>query len=90
MCSAAHHAVAAESLPVQVRQATDAFFADQRHWVAGVLAEAGMPATRTGAAAEAYLASLEGALLLARAHGQPDSAAGQDRDVVRSVAATLL
>lgn len=49
-----------------------------------------MPATRTGAAAEAYLASLEGALLLARAHGQPDGDAGRDRDVVRSVAATLV
>lgn len=54
-----------------------------------MLAEAGMPATRTGAAAEAYLASLEGALLLARAHGQPDGT-GRDRDVVRSVAATLV
>lgn len=90
ICLCGVFAVDAESLPVQVRQATDGFFADQRRWVAGVLAEAGVPAARAGAAAEAYLAALEGALLLARAHGQPDGTAGQDPGVVRSVAATLV
>jgi TetR/AcrR family transcriptional regulator, transcriptional repressor for nem operon len=90
ICLCGVFAVDAESLPAEVRRATDGFFDDQRRWVAGVLAEAGVPAARTGPAAEAYLAALEGALLLARAHGQPDGAAGQDRDVVRSVAATLV
>ena len=90
ICLCGVFAVEAESLPVDVRRATDAFFADQRQWVAGVLAEAGVPATRTGAAAQAYLAALEGALLLARAHGRPDGADRHDRDVVRSVAATLV
>jgi TetR/AcrR family transcriptional regulator, transcriptional repressor for nem operon len=90
ICLCGVFAVDAESLPEPVRQATDAFFADQRRWVAGVLLEAGVPATRTGAAAEAYLAALEGALLLARAHGQPGGVAEPDRDVVRSVAATLV
>ncbi|MEV6608386.1 TetR/AcrR family transcriptional regulator [Kutzneria sp. NPDC051319] len=90
ICLCGVFAVDAESLPVEVRRATDGFFADQRQWVAGVLAEAGVPATRTGAAAEAYLAALEGALLLARAHGQPDGNGGHDRDIVRSVAATLV
>jgi TetR/AcrR family transcriptional regulator, transcriptional repressor for nem operon len=90
ICLCGAFAVDAESLPVAVRRATDGFFADQRQWVAGVLTGAGVPATRAGAAAEAYLAALEGALLLARAHGQPDSAGAPDRDVVRSVAATLV
>ena len=89
ICLCGVFAVDAESLPVAVRHATDAFFDDQRRWVAGVLAEAGVPAGRVGAAAEAYLAALEGALLLARAHGQPDGAGG-GRDVIRSVAATLV
>ncbi|NIL44116.1 TetR/AcrR family transcriptional regulator [Salinispora arenicola] len=90
LCLCGVFAADAESLPAPARQATAEFFADQQRWVAGVLAEAGLPASRTGAAAQAYLAALEGALLLARAHGQPGSAAGLDRDVVRSVAATLL
>lgn len=90
LCLCGVFAADAESLPAPVRQATAEFFADQQRWVAGVLAEAGLPASRTGAAAQAYLAALEGALLLARAHGQPGSAAGLDRDVVRSVGATLL
>lgn len=90
LCLCGVFAVDAESLPSQVRQATAAFFTDQRRWLAGTFAEAGLPGARAGAAAEAYLAALEGALLLARAHGWPDGAAGRDRDVVRSVAATLL
>ncbi|WP_436535738.1 TetR/AcrR family transcriptional regulator [Actinoplanes sp. HUAS TT8] len=90
ICLCGVFAVDAESLPAEVRRATDGFFDDQRRWVAGVLAEAGVPAGKTGSAAQAYLAALEGALLLARAHGQPDPAAEQDRDVVRSVAATLV
>lgn len=90
ICLCGVFAVDAESLPAEVRRATDGFFDDQRRWVAGVLAEAGVPATRTGSAAEAYLAALEGALLLARAHGQPQDAPGPERDVIRSVAATLV
>ncbi|MFD9705933.1 TetR/AcrR family transcriptional regulator [Lentzea sp. NPDC059081] len=90
ICLCGVFAVDAESLPAPVRQATDAFFDDQRRWVAGVLIEAGVPASKAGAAAEAYLAALEGALLLSRAHGQPEGTAEPDRDVVRSVAATLV
>ena len=90
LCLCAVFAADAESLPVQVRRATAAFFTDQQRWVAGVFAAAGLPATRTSATAQAYLAALEGALLLARARGQQDGAGGQDPDVVRSVAATLL
>ncbi|GAB2828786.1 TetR/AcrR family transcriptional regulator [Actinoallomurus bryophytorum] len=90
ICLCGVFAVDAESLPAEVRRATDAFFDDQRRWVAGVLAEAGVPAARTSASAEAYLAALEGALLLARAHGQPEGITEPDRDVVRSVATTLI
>ena len=57
-----------------VQRATAAFFADQQRWVTGVLLEAGLSPPRAGEAAQAFLAALEGALLLARArtHGAAD------------------
>jgi TetR/AcrR family transcriptional repressor of nem operon len=72
-----------------VQQATRDFFADQQSWVAGVLQDTGMPAAAARRAARAYLAALEGALLLARAdragNGGPPAAAP-----VLDVATTVL
>ncbi|WP_307962072.1 hypothetical protein [Salinispora arenicola] len=47
LCLCGVFAADAESLPAPARQATAEFFADQQRWVAGVLAEAGLPASRT-------------------------------------------
>ena len=66
MCLCGVFAADAASLPPGVRRATAAFFEDQQGWVAGAFAEAGLPAARARGAAQAFLAALEGALLLAR------------------------
>lgn len=86
MCLCGVFAADATSLPPEVRAGTEAFFAEQRRWVTAVLRTADMPAARARRAAEAYLAALEGALLLARAAAQPEAGA---RTVDR-VATTLL
>ena len=93
MCLCGVFAADAASLPPEVRRATAAFFDDQQRWVAGAFAEAGLPPARARSAAQAFLAALEGALLLARASapgaGQaPGSTPGDG--VVLSVAATML
>jgi len=93
MCLCGVFAADAASLPPEVRSATAAFFDDQQRWVAVAFAEAGLPAARARGAAQAFLAALEGALLLARAGtpgaGEaPGSAPGDG--VVLSVAATML
>jgi TetR/AcrR family transcriptional repressor of nem operon len=84
----------AASLPPEVRGATAAFFDDQQRWVAAVFAEAGLPAARARGAAQAFLAALEGALLLARASapGAADEAPGSHPGdgVVLGVAVTML
>jgi TetR/AcrR family transcriptional repressor of nem operon len=93
MCLCGVFAADAASLPPEVRRATAAFFDDQQRWVAAVFAEAGLPAARARGAAQAFLAALEGALLLARA-GAPraDQAPGSrpGDGVVLGVAATML
>src|SRR6516165_4997327 len=93
MCLCGVFAADAASLPPEVRGAIAAFFEDQQRWVAAVFAEAGLPAARARGAAQAFLAALEGALLLARAGAPgageaPGSAPGDG--VVLSVAATML
>ena len=67
MCLCGVFAADAASLPPAVRRAVAAFFDDQQRWVAAAFAEAGLPAARASGAARAFLAALEGALLLARA-----------------------
>jgi TetR/AcrR family transcriptional repressor of nem operon len=93
MCLCGVFAADAASLPPEVRRATAAFFHDQQRWVAAAFAEAGLPAARARGAAQAYLAALEGALLLARAAAPevgetPGSAPGDG--IVLGVATTLL
>jgi TetR/AcrR family transcriptional repressor of nem operon len=93
MCLCGVFAADAASLPPEVRRATAAFFDDQQRWVAAAFAEAGLPAARARGAAQAFLAALEGALLLARA-GAPEAGeapGSQPGDgVVLGVAATML
>jgi TetR/AcrR family transcriptional repressor of nem operon len=93
MCLCGVFAADAASLPPEVRRATAAFFEDQQRWVAAVFAEAGLPAARARGAAQAFLAALEGALLLARASAPgtgeaPDCHPGDG--VVLGVATTLI
>ena len=93
MCLCGVFAADAASLPPEVRRATAGFFDDQQRWVAAAFAEAGLPAARARGAAQAFLAALEGALLLARAGAPgagdgPGSPAGDG--VVMGVAATML
>src|SRR5215813_9458071 len=93
MCLCGVFAADAASLPPEVRRATAAFFDDQQRWVAVAFAEAGLPAARARGAAQAFLAALEGALLLARAGAPgageaPGSHSGDG--VVLGVAATML
>ena len=94
MCLCGVFAADAASLPPEVRGATAAFFDDQQRWVAAVFAEAGLPAARARGASQAFLAALEGALLLARASapGAADEAPGSHPGdgVVLGVAATML
>jgi TetR/AcrR family transcriptional repressor of nem operon len=95
MCLCGVFAADAASLPPEVRQATAAFFDDQQRWVAAAFAEAGQPAAQARAAAQAFLAALEGALLLARAGAPgagaaPGSPPGDGDGVVLGVAATML
>ena len=83
----------AASLPPEVRRATAAFFDDQQRWVAAACAEAGLPAARARGAAQAFLAALEGALLLARADAPGPGEAPGSRpggSVVPLVTATML
>jgi TetR/AcrR family transcriptional repressor of nem operon len=92
MCLCGVFAADAASLPPGVRRATVAFFDDQQRWVAAAFAEAGLPAARARGAAQAFLAALEGALLLARA-GAPGGEAPSSRPgdgVVPEVTATML
>lgn len=70
MCLCGVFAADAASLPAGAQQATAAFFDDQLRWVAGLFRTAGRPPARARATAQAYLAALEGALLLARAGAQ--------------------
>lgn len=90
MCLCGVFAADASSLPAAAQQATREFFADQQRWVASVLQDTGMPGPAARRAAHAYLAALEGALLLARAEhagaGNRPPAAG----AVLEVAATML
>jgi TetR/AcrR family transcriptional regulator, transcriptional repressor for nem operon len=93
MCLCGVFAADAASLPPEVRRATAAFFDDQQRWVAAAFAEAGLPAARARSAAQAFLAALEGALLLARASASgagetPGSPPGDG--IVPDVAATML
>ena len=93
MCLCGVFAADAASLPPEVRRATAAFFDDQQRWVAAAFAEAGLPAARARGAAQAFLAALEGALLLARA-GAPGAGeapgAPPGDGVVLGVANTML
>jgi TetR/AcrR family transcriptional repressor of nem operon len=93
MCLCGVFAADAASLPPEVRRATAAFFDDQQRWVAAVFAGADLPAARARGAAQAFLAGLEGALLLARASAPgageaPESPPGDG--VVLDVATTML
>lgn len=97
MCLCGVFAADAASLPPAARRATAAFFVDQQHWVASTLLGAGVPPARADRAAQAFLAALEGALLLARAErgATTAGAAGaptddSSDDIVPAVAATLL
>jgi TetR/AcrR family transcriptional repressor of nem operon len=99
MCLCGVFAADAASLPPAARRATAAFFADQQRWVASAFLGTGLPPARAERAAQAFLAGLEGALLLARARrgaataeGTADASADSRRgeDVVPAVAATLL
>ena len=93
MCLCGVFAADAASLPPGVRSATAAFFEDQQRWVAAAFAEAGLPAARARGAAQAFLAALEGALLLARAGAPGPGEAPSSRpgdSVVLLVAATML
>lgn len=85
MCLCGVFAADAASLPDTARRATEAFFEDQRRWVADAFRAAGLPADQSRRAAHAYLAALEGALLLARTTAGGSAGAG-----VADVAATLL
>lgn len=94
MCLCGVFAVDAASLPPGARRATAAFFDDQLQWVAAAFTDAGLRPAAAGRAAQAFLAALEGALLLSRAsngavEGIP-SAAPTQQGIVPSVAATLL
>jgi len=93
MCLCGVFAADAASLPPEVRRATAGFFDDQQRWVAAAFAEAGLPAARARGAAQAFLAALEGALLLARAGapGAGEAASSRPGDgIVPGVAATML
>jgi TetR/AcrR family transcriptional repressor of nem operon len=93
MCLCGVFAADAASLPSGVRRAVAAFFEDQERWVAATFAEAGLPAARARGAAQAFLAALEGALLLARASatGPGEAPAFPPGDgVVLGVTATML
>ncbi len=89
MCLCGVFAADAASLPPDARRATAEFFDDQQRWVATTLLGAGLRPAAADRAAQAFLAGLEGALLLARARaGSPGPTA--DDAVVPAVAATLL
>lgn len=100
MCLCGVFAADAASLPAAARHAAAAFFDDQLRWVASLFQAAGLTPTRAGQAAQAYLAALEGALLLARARaqvpaGEPEPSGPPTRPdrhdaVVPSVSRTLL
>jgi TetR/AcrR family transcriptional repressor of nem operon len=93
MCLCGVFAADAASLPPGVRRATAAFFDDQQRWVAETFAEAGLPAAQARGAAQAFLAALEGALLLARAGapGAGEAPGSHPGDgVVPGVTATML
>jgi TetR/AcrR family transcriptional regulator, transcriptional repressor for nem operon len=93
MCLCGVFAADAASLPPGARRAVAAFFEDQQRWAAAAFAEAGLPAARARDAARAFLAALEGALLLARAGAPgPGEAPGSPPGdgVVPGVTATML
>lgn len=75
MCLCGVFAADAASLPEPARAATAAFFVDQQRWVTDAFRAAGLATDRAGRAAHAYLAALEGALLLARTSRAPAAAA---------------
>lgn len=77
----------------QPRTATAAFFSDQQRWVTDAFRAAGLATDRAGRAASAYLAALEGALLLARvvrASRAPTAAAPPDARPTQPSAATVV
>jgi len=80
LCLCGVLAADAASLPSNTRRAVAAFFADQLAWVTSAFRSAGLDAVRAQRAGRAYLAALEGALLLARAaaHG-PATTTGDGR-----------
>ena len=93
MCLCGVFAADAASLPPGAQHAVAAFFDDQERWVAAAFAEAGLPAARAHGAAQAFLAALEGALLLARAGtpGPGEAPGSRPGDsVVLLVTATML
>jgi len=93
MCLCGVFAADAASLPPGARRAVAAFFDDQQRWVTAAFAEAGLPAGRARGAAQAFLAALEGALLLARASvpGADEAPGSRPGDgVVPGVTATML
>ena len=90
MCLCGVLAADAASLPVEVRRATSAFFTDQQHWVSTTFVQAGLRPDEAGRAATAFLAALEGALLLSRADGPAGGPPGPVGGRVPGVASTLL
>lgn len=73
MCLCGMFAADAASLPKDVRELVEAFFVDQRMFIAEILTSGGIPGSKAKRRAEALLAGLEGALLLARAaSGSPE------------------
>ncbi len=87
MCLCGVFATDSSSLPTGVREVTAAFFGDQLQWVADVLAGSGKSRPEARRCAEAFLAGLEGSLLLARANAGDAADASQ---VVPSVSRTLI
>ena len=90
MCLCGVLAADAASLPPEVRQATSAFFVDQEHWVSTTFVQAGLRPDAAGRAATAFLAALEGALLLSRADAPVSRPRSPARGRVPGVAQTLL
>lgn len=93
MCLCGVFAADAASLPEPARAATAAFFLDQQRWVTDAFRAAGLATDRAGRAASAYLAALEGALLLARvvrASRAPAAAAPPDARPTQPSAATVV
>jgi TetR/AcrR family transcriptional repressor of nem operon len=69
MCLCGMLAAEYATLPAPIQDEVRGFFDDQRAWLAGVLIEGRRPVADARRLAEAFLAGLEGALLIARTDG---------------------